>query len=255
MPLITESFRHPIEAFTDVGQRPAIVMPLRAQQSVLGILAVARNDRQTPFDASHLELMADFADHAVVALKLSESREQARDLSLITDRERIAHDLHDHVIQRLFAAGMDLQGTIARSRSPEVTMRLNRTVDDLQATVEEIRSRIFALHSVGQETGFRQAVQNAVATLTDGRDIETTVRMSGPLSAVSDELAEQATPGRHRSGQQCPKAFWRAASHHRDQRRRRADHRRHRRWPRHRRRQCTAQRPGEYAAPRRTGRW
>lgn len=192
--MITESFRHPIEAFTDVGQRPAIVMPLRAQQSVLGILAVARNDRQTPFDASHLELMADFADHAVVALKLSESREQARDLSLITDRERIAHDLHDHVIQRLFAAGMDLQGTIARSRSPEVTMRLNRTVDDLQATVEEIRSRIFALHSVGQETGFRQAVQNAVATLTDGRDIETTVRMSGPLSAVSDELAEQATP-------------------------------------------------------------
>jgi signal transduction histidine kinase len=194
VPLITESFRHPIEAFTDVGQRPAIVMPLRAQQSVLGILAVARNDRQTPFDASHLELMADFADHAVVALKLSESREQARELSLTTDRERIAHDLHDHVIQRLFAAGMDLQGTIARSRSPEVTKRLNRTVDELQTTIEEIRSRIFALQSVGDETGFRQSIQNAVAALTDDHDIETTVHTSGPLSAVSDELAEQATP-------------------------------------------------------------
>ncbi|MDT5068836.1 MAG: hypothetical protein QOK02_4991 [Mycobacterium sp.] len=194
VPLITESFRHPIEAFTDVGQRPAIVMPLRAQQSVLGILAVARNDHQTPFDASHLELMADFADHAVVALKLSESREQARELSLTTDRERIAHDLHDHVIQRLFAAGMDLQGTIARSRSPEVTKRLNRTVDELQTTIEEIRSRIFALQSVGGETSFRQSIQNAVAALTDEHDIETTVHTSGPLSAVSDELAEQATP-------------------------------------------------------------
>ncbi|KAA0079518.1 GAF domain-containing protein [Mycolicibacterium sp. P9-64] len=194
VPLITESFRHPIEAFTDVGQRPAIVMPLRAHQSVLGILAVARNNSQPPFDTSHLELMGDFADHAVVALRLSENREQARELSLVTDRERIAHDLHDHVIQRLFAAGMDLQGTIARSRSPEVTKRLNRTVDELQTTIEEIRSRIFALQSVGEEAGFRQSIQNAIAALTDDREVETTVRISGPLSAVSDELAEQATP-------------------------------------------------------------
>lgn len=194
VPLITESFRHPIQAFTDVGQRPAIVMPLRAHQSVLGVLVVARNANQSPFDASHLELMGDFADHAAVALRLSESRLQARELSLIADRERIAHDLHDHVIQRLFAAGMDLQGTIARSRSPEITKRLTRTVDDLQATIEEIRSRIFALQSAGDDSGFRQQVQNAIADLTDDRDIETTVRMSGPLSAVDEELAEQATP-------------------------------------------------------------
>ncbi len=125
VPLITESFRHPIQSFTDVGQRPAIVMPLRTRQSVLGVLAVARSEHQTPFDARHLELMSDFADHAAVALTLAASRGQARRLSLIAERERIAHDLHDHVIQRLFAAGMDLQGTIARSRSPEVTRRLN----------------------------------------------------------------------------------------------------------------------------------
>lgn len=193
-PLITESFRHHIQAFTDVGQRPAIVMPLRAQQSVLGVLAVARNKDDIPFDRSYLELMSDFADHAAVALKLSESRELARELSVIADRERIAHDLHDHVIQRLFAAGMDLQGTIARSRSPEITKRLSRTVDDLQATIEEIRSRIFALQSVGEEDGFRQRVQNAIADLTDDRDIETVVRISGPLSAVDEEIAEQALP-------------------------------------------------------------
>jgi signal transduction histidine kinase len=194
VPVITESFRHPIQAFTDVGQRPAIVMPLRAQQSVLGVLVVARNANQTPFSASSLELMGDFADHAAVALRLSESREQARDLSVIADRERIAHDLHDHVIQRLFAAGMDLQGTIARSRSPEITQRLNRTVDDLQATIEEIRSRIFALQTAGEASGFRQQVQNVIADLTDDRNIETTVRMSGPLSAVDDEVVEHALP-------------------------------------------------------------
>lgn len=194
VPLITESFRHPIQAFTDVGQRPAIVMPLRAKQSVLGVLAVARNESQSPFDAHHLELMSDFADHAAVALSLSASRERTRDLTVIADRERIAHDLHDHVIQRLFAAGMDLQGTIARSRSPEVIRRLERTVDDLQATIDEIRKRIFALQSPVRDNGFRQMIQKAIVDLTENRDIETTVRLSGPLNRVGGELAEQATP-------------------------------------------------------------
>ncbi|MGH3638939.1 MAG: GAF domain-containing sensor histidine kinase, partial [Mycobacterium sp.] len=194
-PLITETFRHPIQAFTDVGQRPAIVMPLRAQQSVLGILTVARNADNTPFNASDLALVSDFADRAAVALSLSASREYARGLSLINERERIAHDLHDRVIQRLFAAGMDLQGTISRSRSPEITKRLHRTIDDLQDTIDEIRTTIFALQSrTDAAGGFRQQIQNAITELTDDRNIETTVRISGPLTAVGEELAEQATP-------------------------------------------------------------
>jgi signal transduction histidine kinase len=193
VPLITESFRHPIQAFTDVGRRPAIAMPLRAAQSVLGVLVVAKNESKPPFDPSYLELVSDFADHAAVALSLSAGRERARELSIVADRERIAHDLHDHVIQRLFAAGLDLQGTIARSRSPEINSRLNRTVDDLQATIDEIRSRIFALQSRGRENSFRHQVQNAIARLTENRDIETSVRMSGPTSGVVDDLAEHAS--------------------------------------------------------------
>ena len=66
---------------------------------------------------------------------------------MLADRERIGHDLHDHVIQRLFAAGIDLQGTIARSRSSEITDRLNRTVTDLQTMIEDIRTTIFDLHA------------------------------------------------------------------------------------------------------------
>jgi signal transduction histidine kinase len=195
VPLITESFRHPIQAFTDVGQRPAIVMPLRTRQSILGVLAVARTEHQSPFDATHLELISDFADHAAVALTLAASRGQARRLSLIADRERIAHDLHDHVIQRLFAAGMDLQGTIARSRSPEVNRRLSATVDDLQATIDEIRTTIFALQSrTTAAGGFRLQIQSAIAELTEDRAIQTMVRISGPLTAIGDQLAEHATP-------------------------------------------------------------
>ena len=124
---------------------------------------------------------------------LSSGREHARQLTIVAERERIAHDLHDHVIQRLFAAGMDLQGTVARVRSPEVSGRLNRTLDDLQTIIEEIRTTIFQLKSrSGNDGGFRHRIQRVVADLTENRDVVTTVRMHGPMTAIGGELAEHA---------------------------------------------------------------
>jgi signal transduction histidine kinase len=192
-PVITAAFGHPPQAFTDAGRRPAIVMPLRSEHTVLGVIAVARNSDQPPFDAEHLDLMSDFADHAAMALTLASALEHARYLTVLADRERIGHDLHDHIIQRLFAAGLDLQGTIARSRSSEITDRLNRTVTDLQTTIEEIRTTIFELHSTGrQRIGFRQRIQAAVADLTENGAVVTTLRMSGPMSVIGDDLAGHA---------------------------------------------------------------
>jgi len=93
----------------------------------------------------------------------------------------------------LFAAGMDLQGTVARARSPEIVDRLNRTLDDLQTIIEEIRMTIFALKSPLESDGdFRYRIQKVVADLTENRDIVTTVRMHGPTTAVGGELAEHA---------------------------------------------------------------
>ncbi|CAM4085470.1 Hypoxia sensor histidine kinase response regulator DosT [Mycobacterium basiliense] len=192
-PLITETLSYPIPAFTDVAQRSAIVMPLRADDRVAGVLAVARSAEQQPFDASYLDLMTQFARHAAIALMLASGREDARRLTILAERERIAHDLHDHVIQRIFAAGMDLQGTLARARSPEVIDRLNRTLDDLQTIIEEIRTSIFRLKSAsGHDGGFRRRIQTVVADLTDNRDLATTVHVVGPMTAVGDELAEHA---------------------------------------------------------------
>jgi two-component system, NarL family, sensor histidine kinase DevS len=192
-PLVTESLSYPIQAFTDVGQRSAILMPLRADHEVAGVIAVARSADQPPFDNSYLDLVSDFATHAAIALMLASGREHARQLTIVAERERIAHDLHDHVIQRLFAAGMNLQGTIARVRSPEVSERLNGTLDDLQAIIEEIRTTIFQLKSpLETGGGFRNRIQQVVADLTENRDIVTTVRMHGPMTAVGGELAEHA---------------------------------------------------------------
>jgi signal transduction histidine kinase len=192
-PLITEALRYPIQAFTDVGQRPAIVMPLRAQDEVVGVIAVARGADEPPFSESYLDLVSDFATHAAIALVLASAREDARQLAILAERERIAHDLHDHVIQRIFAAGMDLQGTLARARSPEVADRLNRTLDDLQTIIEEIRTTIFQLKSPLDTRGdFRHRIQRVVADLTGNREIVTTVRMDGPMTAVGAELADHA---------------------------------------------------------------
>jgi len=192
-PLITESLSYPIQAFTDVGQRSAIVMPLRAHDGVSGVLALARGSYQEPFANSDLDLVEQFATHAAIALMLASGQENARQLTILGERERIAHDLHDHVIQRLFATGMDLQGTLARARSPEVAARLNRTLDDLQTIIEEIRTAIFQLKSTSVGDGnFRQQLQRAIADLTENRDIVTTVRIDGPMSAIGGVLAEHA---------------------------------------------------------------
>ncbi|HET9890469.1 MAG TPA: GAF domain-containing sensor histidine kinase [Mycobacterium sp.] len=192
-PLITEELRYPIHSFTDVGQRPAILMPLRARDEVVGVIAIARGADQPPFNESYLDLVSDFATHAAIALVLASARDDARQLTILAERERIAHDLHDHVIQRLFAAGMNLQGTLARARSPEVVDRLNRTLDDLQTIVEEIRTTIFALKSPVAASGdFRQRIQRVVSDLTRNRDLVTTVRMDGPMTAVGAHLADYA---------------------------------------------------------------
>src|ERR1700757_3749848 len=117
-------------------------------------------------------MMAAFADQAALAWQLATSQRLARELDVLADRDRIARDLHDHVIQRLFAVGLALQGTIPRARSPEVQQRLSEYVDDLQAVIEEIRTTIFDLHGPASggdvtladhaEAVVREAVSNAV---------------------------------------------------------------------------------------------
>lgn len=77
LPLITDSFQYPIEGFTDVGERSAIVMPLTADEAVLGVIAVARRPHQQAFDTDYLELVSDFAGHAAIALALAAGREHA----------------------------------------------------------------------------------------------------------------------------------------------------------------------------------
>ena len=171
---------------------PALVLPLRATDAVAGVLVALRPVGAPPFSSDQLDMMSAFADQAALAWQLASAQRQMRELSILTDRDRIARDLHDHVIQRLFAVGLALQGTIPRARSPEVQQRLMGCVDDLQAVIQEIRTAIFDLHgSSSGVTRLRQRLDEAVAAFATS-EVRTTVQYVGPLSVVDATLADHA---------------------------------------------------------------
>lgn len=171
---------------------PALVLPLRATDTVAGVLVTLRPVGAQPFQADELDMMSGYADQAALAWQLASAQHRMRELSILTDRDRIARDLHDHVIQRLFAVGLSLQGTIARTRSDEVQQRLSDCVDDLQGVIQEIRTTIFDLHggSAGI-TRLRQRLDEAVAAFP-GSGLRTSVQYTGPLSVIDANLADHA---------------------------------------------------------------
>jgi two-component system sensor histidine kinase DevS len=175
-----------------VGPGPALVLPLRASDKVAGVLVVLPHHDAAPFGQDEEEMMAAFADQAALAWQLATSQRLERELDVLADRERIARDLHDHVIQRLFAVGLSLQATIPRARSAEVEQRLSDYVDDLQAVIEEIRTSIFDLHGpAGGAIRLRQRLDEAIAQFSDGT-LNITTQFIGPLSVVDGALADHA---------------------------------------------------------------
>lgn len=171
---------------------PALVLPLRTVDTVAGVLVAIRADGARSFTAEQLDMAAAFADQAAVAWQLASSQRSVRELEILADRDRIARDLHDHVIQRLFAVGLSLQGTIPRTQSQEVRQRLTGTVDDLQAVIQEIRTAIFDLHGAqASTTRLRQRLDAVIAQFADA-PIHISTRFVGPLSVVDATLADHA---------------------------------------------------------------
>lgn len=182
-----------LSAEVGVGAGPLLMLPLYTPEAALGLLVTARPTDSTPYDAEVLELAEAFAAQAALAMQLADAQQRMRALDVLAERDRIARDLHDHVIQRLFAVGLTLQGTVPRSRRADVRERISAAVDDLQSVVQEIRTSIFDLHvaEVGYG-GLRQRIEKAVRQHTAESSIDVTVRVTGPLSVVPADLADEA---------------------------------------------------------------
>ncbi|MEO3745538.1 GAF domain-containing sensor histidine kinase [Plantactinospora sp. B5E13] len=171
-----------------VGTGPAVISPLTAGDTLHGVLVIAYPSGQRIGTDAEDTLLATFAGQAALALERARAQEERELLVVLEDRERIARDLHDVVIQRLFAMGLQLQTVAPLAGRPDVRQRLSGTVDDLDSTIRDIRRAIFELRTP-MSAALRTEIRDLVAGFTEALGFRPGLEMSGPVdSAVPDRL-------------------------------------------------------------------
>ncbi|GAA4613871.1 GAF domain-containing sensor histidine kinase [Saccharopolyspora hordei] len=171
---------------------PALAVPLRAEGKISGVLVAMRTSGALAFEEHQLLVVSLFADQAALALQQAEGQLARRELDVLADRDRIARELHDHVIQRLYATGLAMQSTRRRTKSPDLADRLDEHINQVHEVIQDVREAIFDLHTGTPSTvRLRPKLQAIINELTASTAIRTTVSMSGPLD-VPVALAEHA---------------------------------------------------------------
>ncbi|HEY3957538.1 MAG TPA: GAF domain-containing protein [Streptosporangiaceae bacterium] len=168
---------------------PAVLVPLGSPGNVRGVLTAGRHRGSMPLSPSAVEMLVTFAAQAGIGLELAEHRRDTQRLALFEDRDRIARDLHDFVIQRLFATGMSLQGSSGLIGDPEAAGRVRQAVDALDETIRDIRSAIFTLQSrpASGTAGVRAQVLTVIEEMTGPLGFQPTARI--------DERLDTQIPG------------------------------------------------------------
>ena len=186
-PLIVDDLDNDARAAQFAGEHlplgPAVVVPLGAPGNVRGILTAGRRPGSMPLAPPAVETLTSFAAQAGVGLELASRRRDAERFAVFEDRDRIARDLHDLVIQRLYATGISLEGVSARLAESDHRRRVSSAVDALDETIKEIRSAIFSLHSrpAAAEPGLRARILEVVDEASGALGFAPGLRMSGSL--------------------------------------------------------------------------
>jgi signal transduction histidine kinase len=170
-----------------------LAVPLLGSGGVRGVITAGRLRGRLAFTPADLDGANGFVNQAVLALELAEARAEQRRSEMLDERERIAADLHDHVIQRLFAAGLNLQAVAAGLESGRQLDRIVGTIKDLDDTISQIRTTIFQLQLSGQMTnrGLRAKLLDVVGEVTPALGCDPAVRFAGLLEGtVSEDLAD-----------------------------------------------------------------
>jgi signal transduction histidine kinase len=165
---------------------PTLGFSLNAAHAERTIACAARRTGRPAFDEALAPLVTTFADQCALALDMAARQQLARQLDVYEDRDRIARDLHDLVIQRVFAAGLALQSVLPRVRDADVQRRMLGVVTQLDDTVRDIRTTIFDLHTAdsdGHADSTRRRLLDIV-TETAGERMKSTVRMSGAVDSL-----------------------------------------------------------------------
>lgn len=168
--------------------RSFLGVPVRIQDRVFGNLYLTEKRGGGDFTDGDEEMVVALAGAAGVAIENARLHERVRVLAVLEDRERIARDLHDTVIQRLFATGLGLQAATYITVNPAVAARIQQAVDELDATIRDIRGVIFALQSHERgEQGLRVRVLSVTSEMKTALGFEPRVHFDGPVEAAADE--------------------------------------------------------------------
>ena len=180
------------DAMSQIGH--AIVFPLGVPGNVRGVLTVGRLHGAAAFAPAYAEVVSGFATQAGVALELAARRADAERLSLFEDRDRIARDLHDLVIQRLYATGMSLEGAMPMITRPELKTRVSNAVDAMDDTIKDIRATIFALQArdhADAQPDIRASIVGVVDEMTPMLSFAPSLRLGPGLpEQVTGEIGE-----------------------------------------------------------------
>lgn len=171
---------------------PVMVLPMVGTSGTRGVLSLLRKRGRRPFTSTDLATAAGFATHASVALELADSRATEQKLVLLEDRDRIARDLHDHVIQELFSIGLSLQGVATRQSEPKLADRVRRAIDGIDRTIRRIRTSVFELRGnfVSTDGGLRQSILEIASDCANPLGFVPHVAFAGVVDmAIDDELA------------------------------------------------------------------
>jgi signal transduction histidine kinase len=156
------------------------------------VLTVSRKPGRDPFTAADLDLLTHFGEQAALALELGQARADAERVLVLEDRERIAQDMHDHVIGRLFAAGMSAHGLSRWIADPAGRRKLAAHVDDLDAVIRDIRTSIFALdHDPVLAWGLPARVQQVVSESVGHLGFAPTVHVDSGIELPTGSATER----------------------------------------------------------------
>lgn len=184
VPRNVQQLAESVEKATGVRLGPALVLPLGSDDAPGGVLLTVRKAGAPPFNDTELQVVSSFADQAALALQRADVQTSRRELQALTERDRIATDLHDHVIQRLFAVAMAMEGTQRRVQEPPIALRLADHVDQLHKTILQMRSAIFDLRHEPSPPKLRSALSDLILGMTAMYPAAVTMTMSGPVDAV-----------------------------------------------------------------------
>lgn len=192
--IVDEIKAHPASVGFPEGHPPMhtfLGVPIQLRDRVFGNLYLTEKSDGEPFTDADAQLITALASAASVAIQNAEYYEESEEVVLVRERERIARDLHDRVIQRIFATAMSLEAQARANDDPEVRATLRRSVDELDDTIREIRSTIFELHQPdGAETS--EEVNALVEEITPLLGFAPVVVTEGPLDLlVREPVREQ----------------------------------------------------------------